>query len=138
MAVQRKKPDGLSLPVRLLLAAAVLVGCLLLLPIGKTPTEAPAAENTSAPATPAQLLEEPLPAPETPAEEPPSAVEESADQELAEEEAPAQPEEEYTPIVYDARSYQLVTDMVYAYQKQVSDRGDVIARDVAASKETRH
>lgn len=39
------------------------------------------------------------------------------------------------PLVYDKRSYQLVTDMVYAFRHQVSDRKRIIADDVQALKE---
>ena len=52
--------------------------------------------------------------------------------------APAEPpalQETFRPIVYDQRSYQLVTDMVYAYRMQVEDRERIIAADVAALKE---
>ncbi len=41
---------------------------------------------------------------------------------------------EYRPIVYDTRSYQLVTDMVFAYRHQVQDREQIIAADVEALK----
>lgn len=39
------------------------------------------------------------------------------------------------PIVYDKRSFQLVTDMVYAFKYQVNDRKRIIADDVQALKE---
>jgi hypothetical protein len=38
----------------------------------------------------------------------------------------------YRPIVYDARSYQLVSDMVFAYRYQVQNRSSLIAADVEA------
>ena len=38
----------------------------------------------------------------------------------------------YRPIVYDARSYELVTDMVFAYRRQMPDRDSIIAADVEA------
>lgn len=39
------------------------------------------------------------------------------------------------PIVYDKRSYDLVSDMVYAYRHQVKNREKIISADVAALKE---
>ena len=39
------------------------------------------------------------------------------------------------PIVYDKRSYDLVSDMVYAYRHQVKNRDKIISADVAALKE---
>ena len=40
----------------------------------------------------------------------------------------------YRPIVYDARSYELVSDMVFAYRHQVQNRTSIIAADVEALK----
>ena len=42
---------------------------------------------------------------------------------------------EARPIVYDDRSFQLVTDMVYAFRHQVPDREEIIRQDVEALKE---
>ena len=39
---------------------------------------------------------------------------------------------QYRPIVYDARSYELVTDMVFAYRRQMPNRDSIIAADVEA------
>ena len=50
-------------------------------------------------------------------------------------EAPQQPVKEYRPIVYDKRSYDLVSDMVYAFRHQVPDREGIIARDAEALKQ---
>ena len=40
----------------------------------------------------------------------------------------------YRPIVYDARSYELVSDMVFAYRHQVQNRSALIAADVEELK----
>ena len=40
----------------------------------------------------------------------------------------------YRPIVYDARSYELVSDMIFAYRYQVQNRSALIAADVDALK----
>lgn len=45
------------------------------------------------------------------------------------------PQEQLRSIVYDERSFQLVTDMVYAFKRQVTDRDRIIAADVEALKE---
>lgn len=51
------------------------------------------------------------------------------------EQAEPLPQEQTRPVVYDERSYQLVTDMVYAFRKQLEDREQIIAADVQALKE---
>ena len=49
-------------------------------------------------------------------------------------EEPREAPPEYRPIVYDSTSYQLVSDMVYAYRNQVENLNQVIAADVSALK----
>jgi hypothetical protein len=92
------------------------------------PTSAPAEMDptTSPDLTPAVIMDSPEMAaePESESDDPTA--------------APAEPpalQETFRPIVYDQRSYQLVTDMVYAYRMQVEDRERIIAADVAALKE---
>ena len=88
-----------------------------------------ASENAeSEAASPAPSMPENTQAPQESAE---PSVETASEPELPE----PQHQEQLRPIVYDERSFQLVTDMVYAFKKQVDDRERIIAADVEALKE---
>lgn len=138
---------GMSLPVRVLLAVLALLCCGALLFRGRgsvvpqvLPVPEPdaplASPEPSAPLLPPAVTE----IPEDPAQTE-ARPESSADIPQASEEtlfpvtsAPPSDVLKARPIVYDARSYQLVTDMVYAYKQQVPDRKRLIAADVEALK----
>ena len=147
MAARTGRSRALHPVTRIVMAVAMLaLAVLLLYPGKKTQTqelplpavteESLSVEPTSAPAemdpttspdlTPAVIMDSPEMAaePESESDDPTA--------------APAEPpalQETFRPIVYDQRSYQLVTDMVYAYRMQVEDRERIIAADVAALKE---
>lgn len=147
MAARTGRSRALHPGMRVAMALGMLaLAVLLLYPGKKTQTqelplpavteESLSVEPTSAPAemdpaaspdlTPAVIMDSPEMAaePESESDDPTA--------------APAEPpalQETFRPIVYDQRSYQLVTDMVYAYRMQVEDRERIIAADVAALKE---
>ena len=148
MAARTGKSRALHPVTRIVMALGMLaLAVLLLYPGKKTQTqdapvpavtaEALPIEPTSAPAekdqtaspdlTPAVITETPVMVSSKPASE-------SDDPTAAPAELPAH-QETFRPIVYDQRSYQLVTDMVYAYRMQVEDRDRIIAADVSALKE---
>lgn len=120
-----KKTTPLALRIALALAALTLGW--LLLSRGKDAPPAMSAETLPPEQTQAATLTIPASAEDTPVqnEDPVPPVQEQMD-------APSAKAAE--PIVYDSRSYQLVTDMVYAYKMQVADRDRIIAADVAALK----
>ena len=108
-------------------------------PAEETPAvEEPAAEEPEE--TPAETAEtaeetaEPVEENAETSEDKPEAAEDTKAAESAEDTKSAEPAE-FRPIHYDAKSYQLVTDLVFAYKKQVSNLDAVIAADVAALKE---
>ena len=148
MAARTGKSRALHPGMRVAMALGMLaLAVLLLYPGKKTQTqelpfpavteESLSVEPTSAPAemdpatspdlTPAVITETPVMVSSKPASE-------SDDPTAAPAELPAH-QETFRPIVYDQRSFQLVTDMVYAYRMQVEDRERIIAADVAALKE---
>jgi hypothetical protein len=119
---------SMPLALRIALALAALTLGWLLLSRGKDAT--PAVSEATLPPEQTEAAALPIPASTT---EPP--VQNEAPVQPAQEQAEAPKTKEGEPIVYDSRSYQLVTDMVYAYKKQVPDRDRVIAADVAALKQ---
>ena len=128
-------------------AGMLLLAVLLLYPGKKAPSQAvtpaampeetqrviEAAVPTEEPVDVAPALSEPVmtQAPESAAAESTAAPDVSGAEAAAEQ----VPQESIRSIVYDQRSYQLVTDMVYAYRMQLEDRGRIIEADVAALKE---
>ena len=120
-----KKTTPLALRIALALAALTLGW--LLLSRGKDAPLAVSEATLPPEQTEAAALPIPASAEDTPVqnEDPVPPVQEQMD-------APSAKAAE--PIVYDSRSYQLVTDMVYAYKMQVADRDRIIAADVAALK----
>lgn len=148
MAKRTGKSQGLQPWTRIAMAVGMLaLAVLLLFPGKKTQTQelpAPSVTKEAPPMDPASSLAEKGPAasPElTPAVITESPVMVSSKPESLSDdptatltELPAT-QETFRPIVYDQRSYQLVTDMVYAYRMQVEDRNRIIAADVAALKE---
>lgn len=148
MARRTGKSRALHPAARIALAMGMLgLAVLLLYPGNKTQTQelpVPAVTEEALPNDPASDLPEKDPAASpdlTPADSTETPVMVSAEPESVSEDPTAAPtelpakQETFRPIVYDQRSYQLVTDMVYAYRMQVEDRDRVIAADVAALKE---
>ena len=143
---RRNGESGLGKRLALALAMLLLAGFFLYQSMGR-PAEKPVqAVTETVIAAPAEeeiptAEEEEREAPSTPAPTMPEDTAEPAAP-AAEETASPAPEEdglswpqEAHPIVYDERSFQLVTDMVYAFRKQVPDREEIIRRDVEALKE---
>ena len=91
----------------------------------------PAAE-TSAPSAP--VIVPPTSVSETtPRDEPvPTPIPSETPEPAAPTPVPTPDLSQYRPIVYDARSYELVTDMVFAYRRQMPNRDSIIAADVEA------
>ena len=148
MAAKTEKSRTLRPGMRILMAAGMLLlAVLLLYPGKKTPSQAaviptPAEEKQAALDTPATTVEAAAvsPADSDPAvtvepeihSEAPASIPDEPEADASEVSAP---QESIRSIVYDQRSFQLVTDMVYAYRMQVEDRERIIAADVAALKE---
>lgn len=147
MADHKRRNGEPRLGKRLALALAMLLlaAFFLYLSMGR-PAERPAQSGMET--EPPAPTEEAIPAAEGDREElstpAPTMPEETAEAEItsaAEEAIPDQEEDGLTwphqaqPIVYDERSFQLVTDMVYAFRRQVPDREEIIRRDVEALKE---
>lgn len=144
MARRTERPPQLRPGVRWIMALGMLVLAAFFLYRGKAiPAEkSPLPSPTVTPAAVTEAAEhvKPTPALSTPENTPePTVLAEEMKIELAEptpgvQQTP-QPQREIRPIVYDQRSYQLVTDMVYAFRMQLPDREQIIAADVAALKE---
>ena len=132
MTGQNKRKQGMRFPLRAALAFLMLLLGIGLLFRGRGGASFPAdgSEETLSdrPAETACAV--------TPRPSPISSDEPALSQGPDGEQAPLGPASlpEPRPIVYDERSYQLVTDMVFAYRKQLSDRELIIAADVAALK----
>ncbi len=146
MAGKRKNSPGSGMPLRVALAVLMLVLCAALLFRERgTPAQSETPKETVVPSAPtvlpaspeedAPLLTEP-PA-ETPAAEGPLTEElpPPESEAPAASPAPPAPPAERKPIYYDQRSYQLVSDMIFAYKNQVKDKERIIAADVAALKD---
>ena len=127
MAEKNRKSGGRLLSALLILCLLGLLAFLIVLRLNR-------GEESRSPA-PAALTEEPqaeivqppvtaVAAPQQPEPEPTAAPTPlpTADPAL------------YRSIVYDARSYELVSDMVFAYRHQVQNRSALIAADVEALK----
>ena len=144
MARRTERPPQLRPGVRWIMALGMLVLAAFFLYRGKAiPAEkSPLPSPTVTPAAVTEAAEhvKPTPALSTPENTPePTVPAEEMKIELAEptpgvQQTP-QPQRKIRPIVYDQRSYQLVTDMVYAFRMQLPDREQIIAADVAALKE---
>lgn len=144
MDQEEKQSRAMPLALRITLALAALAIGWILLSQGRD--AAPDVSVTASPAAPADAAapaltpaaqEQAAPAAveEQMKEEPSSPATAESEQSVETQQTPEPKPEEYVPIVYDSKSYQLVTDMVYAYKKQLSDRDEIIAADVAALKE---
>ena len=127
MAEKNRKSGGRLLSELLILCLMGLLAFLIVLrlnrgeesrsPVPAAVTEEPQAEIVQPPATAVAAPQQPEPAPTAAPTPLPT-----ADPAL------------YRPIVYDARSYELVSDMVFAYRHQVQNRSALIAADVEELK----
>ena len=107
-----------------LVSLAALLAVLIYLRRPAAETSAPSAPENVPPTSVSETTprDEPVPTPipsETPEPAAPTPV-------------PTPDLSQYRPIVYDARSYELVTDMVFAYRRQMPNRDSIIAADVEA------
>ena len=138
MSGKDSKRDSAVLRAALALAMLAICALLLFRPRGGETEQTSALPTETAPATvmvqegspaflPVQEPEPSAPQAQDPATVPPA----EASFPPAVTPAPV----ERRPIVYDKRSFQLVTDMVYAFKYQVNDRKRIIADDVQALKE---
>ena len=144
MAQDTRKNRTLRPGARIAMALGMLlVGVLLLYP-GKTaplkaaetpvPTAEAVPESAAAPALDEETIAD-LPEDSAPENTDVHDVPEETEEPGTDTEEQTKPERSYRPIVYDERSFQLVTDMVYAFRHQVPDRERIIAEDVEALKE---
>ena len=127
MGEKNRKSGGRLLSALLILCLLGLLAFLIVLrlnrgeesrsPVPAAVTEEPQAEIVQPPVTASAATQQPEPEPTAAPTPLPS-----ADPAL------------YRPIVYDARSYELVSDMVFAYRHQVQNRSALIAADVEALK----
>ena len=139
MSEEKRKKRGGGLLI-LLLLLLVLGGTLLLRlhPAAVSPADAPPTDAPSeAPALTEQPVETAAPEPSaepTPSTEPKDAPEPSEAPAAAIAAEPTPNPEVVHPIRYTKQSFQLVTDMVYAYQHQTADHLAVIESDLAQLK----
>ncbi len=137
MNEQNQEKRAMPLALRIALALAAVTLAWLFLSRGReAPSPAPI-ETAAAQTAETAVTEAPKQKENMPREDESSLAE--SDEETGAEPEEKQPEppsaREMSPFRYDSRSYQLVTDIVYAYKKQAPDRDRIIAADVAALKE---